>query len=227
MRAEKLTSKVIPLFLPHSSTSTATNKTGSWRYFRPCYDEKTSPCSAACPLGEDIAQIEMLVGQKSLLPAWEILVKKNPLPATCGRVCFHHCEEACNRGRLDEPVAIRHLERFIGDAAIHVQPAPELKVLADNGKTVAIAGAGPAGLGAAYFLARLGYRCEVFEARPEAGGILRWGIPTYRLPQDMIDKFQKAGEKKGGSRFIHIFASCTTGWGASADMSVKIARLAV
>jgi NADPH-dependent glutamate synthase beta subunit-like oxidoreductase len=188
MNAAKTPPKIIPLFLPHSTTSTDINKTGSWRYVRPRYDEKTSPCSAACPLGEDIARIELLVSQKSYRQAWETVLKENPFPATCGRVCFHNCEGACNRGQFDEPVAIHHLERFLGDTAIYAQPVPEIETLPDNHIKIAIAGAGPAGLAAAYFLARLGYRCEVFEARSEAGGILRWGIPQYRLPQEILQK---------------------------------------
>jgi len=188
MTAEKPSQKEIPLFLPHSSTSTDINKTGSWRYVRPYYDEKTAPCSAACPLGEDIARIEMLISQKSFLEAWETVLIENPFPATCGRVCFHPCEGACNRSQFDDPVAIRLLERFLGDTAIYAQQFPETSTLPDTGKKIAIAGAGPAGLGAAYFLARLGFRCEVFESQPEAGGILRWGIPRYRLPQDILQK---------------------------------------
>jgi len=178
----------IPLFLPHSSTSTAANKTGSWRYVRPVYDEKTSPCSAACPAGEDIARIEMLLSRTLIQEACETILEENPFPAVCGRVCFHNCEGACNRGQMDDPVAIQQLERFIGDAAISKTEIPQIKTLPGNGKKVAIAGSGPAGLGAAYFLARLGFACEVFEAASEPGGILRWGIPTYRLPRGVLQK---------------------------------------
>ncbi|MEJ2731208.1 MAG: FAD-dependent oxidoreductase [Deltaproteobacteria bacterium] len=178
----------IPLFLPHSSTSTAANKTGSWRYVRPVYDEKTSPCSAACPAGEDIARIEMLLSRNLIQEAWETILEENPFPAVCGRVCFHNCEGSCNRGQMDEPVAIHQLERFIGDAAISTTEIPEIKTLPGNGKKVAIVGSGPAGLGAAYFLVRLGFACEVFEAASEPGGILRWGIPTYRLPRGVLQK---------------------------------------
>lgn len=176
----------IPLFVPHSSASTEINKTGSWRYVRPVYDEKTSPCSAACPAGEDIARVEMLVTQKLIPQAWETILDENPFPAVCGRVCFHNCEGACNRGQMDEAVAIHHLERFVGDTAIFSEYTPKMKTLPGNGKTLAIAGSGPAGLAAAYFLARLGYRCEIFEAQSEPGGILRWGIPSYRLPHDVL-----------------------------------------
>jgi len=180
----------LPLFIPHSSTSTAQNKTGSWRFFHPKYEEKTAPCSAACPLGQDIARIEMLAARRLFKDAWHLILEENPLPAVCGRVCFHPCERACNRGRLDAPVAVRHLERYLGDAAA----AKEWPANLDNGllqdardKRIAIAGAGPAGLSAAYFLARLGYCCDVYEARAKPGGLLRFGIPAYRLPRDVLD----------------------------------------
>ena len=242
MTARRPTQKPIPLFLPHSSTSTDINKTGSWRYVRPYYDEKTSPCSAACPLGEDIARIEMLTSQKSFLQACETILKENPFPATCGRVCFHHCEAACNRSQFDDPVAIHQLERFLGDTAIYAQKPPEITMLPDNGKKVAVAGAGPAGLGAAYFLACLGYRCEVFESRPEAGGILRWGIPRYRLPQDILQKEIKRIESLGitihchtplSAEMLETFKSrydalfCGWGYGRAIDLKIEGAQKAI
>jgi NADPH-dependent glutamate synthase beta subunit-like oxidoreductase/Pyruvate/2-oxoacid:ferredoxin oxidoreductase delta subunit len=238
----KPSQKVTPLFLPHSSVSTAINKTGLWRYVRPRFVEKTSPCSAACPLGEDIARIELLVSQKAFLQAWETIIKENPFPATCGRVCFHHCEGACNRSQFDDPVAIHHLERFLGDTAIYAQPAPEIKTLPDNGKKVAIAGGGPAGLAAAYFLVCLGYRCDVFEAQPEAGGILRWAIPRYRLPQNILQEEIKRLESLGitihsrtpvspemleafKSRYDALF--CGWGHGRAIDLKIEGAQKAI
>ena len=178
----------IPLFLPHSSASTELNKTGSWRYVHPLYDEKTAPCSAACPIGEDIARIELLVSQNLIAEASQTIVIENPFPAICGHVCFHPCENACNRAELDAPIAIHHLERFVGDTLLAESPPAAAKPLPSNGKKVAIAGGGPAGLGAAYFLSLLGYGCEVFEASSAPGGILRWGIPAYRLPQEILEK---------------------------------------
>jgi NADPH-dependent glutamate synthase beta subunit-like oxidoreductase len=177
----------IPLFIPHSSTSTLANKTGSWRFFHPKFDEKTAPCSSACPLGQDIARIEMLTSWGLLKDAWQTILNENPFPAICGRVCFHPCESACNRANMDEPIAIHHLERFLGDTAISDRRKAHFNMKPANGKKVAIAGAGPAGLAAAYFLTRLGYRCEVFEARSEPGGLLRWGIPAYRLPRRILN----------------------------------------
>ena len=178
----------IPLFIPHSSTSTKANKTGSWRFFHPKFDEKTAPCSAACPLGQDIARIEMLTSWGLLKDARQTILNENPFPAICGRVCFHPCESACNRANMDEPIAIHHLERFLGDTAISDGRKAHFNMKPANGKKVAIAGAGPAGLAAAYFLTRLGYGCDVFEARSEPGGLLRWGIPAYRLPRRILNK---------------------------------------
>jgi NADPH-dependent glutamate synthase beta subunit-like oxidoreductase len=179
--------KELPLFIPHSHTSTAMNKTGSWRFFYPAYDDKTAPCSAACPLGQDIARIEMLTSSGLLEAAWQLILTENPFPAVCGRVCFHPCESACNRGGLDAPVAIHNLERFLGDTALSKAKTPDPIVSPARDQKVAIAGAGPAGLSAAYFLTRMGYRCEVFEADSMPGGMLSQGIPGYRLPRKVLD----------------------------------------
>ena len=151
----KKSNQDIPLFIPRSTASSAENKTGSWRYFRPLYEEKTAPCSAACPVGEDIPRIEMLIRQGLFEKAWETILEENPFPSICGRVCFHPCESACNRGEYDQPVAIHRLERLIGDKALMPEKKSEQKPAAINGKKIAIAGAGPAGLAAAYFLSRL------------------------------------------------------------------------
>jgi len=173
-------------FIPRSSTTTESNKTGSWRFLQPRYDEKTAPCSAACPAGEDIARLEMLVAQGLFKEAWETILQENPFPGVCGRVCFHPCEGVCNRGAFDEPIAIHTLERFVADTAMRYGLQPERIRLAPKSERVAVVGAGPSGLAAAYFLARLGYGCEVFEARSEPGGLLRWGIPPYRLPVSVL-----------------------------------------
>ena len=179
--------KELPLFIPHSSTSTAVNKTGSWRFFHPKYEEKTAPCAAACPVGQDIPRIEMLVSRGQYKDAWRMILDENPFPAVCGRVCFHPCEVACNRAHFDESIAVHHLERFLGDTAISGQLKPEFDIKPSTGQKIAIAGAGPAGLAAAYFLVRLGYECDVFEAAAKPGGLLRWGIPAYRLPREILE----------------------------------------
>jgi NADPH-dependent glutamate synthase beta subunit-like oxidoreductase len=201
--------KQLPLFIPHSSISTAVNKTGSWRFFHPKYEEKTAPCSAACPAGQDIPRIEMLASRGQLKDAWQTILNENPFPAICGRVCFHPCEGACNRANMDDPIAIHHLERFLGDAAIAGEFTADLDPRPSTGKKVAIAGAGPAGLAAAYFLTRLGYGCDVFEAASEPGGLLRWGIPAYRLPRNILD-YEIRRIENAGVR-IHCESAVTEG----------------
>ncbi len=193
----KKTNEDLPLFIPRSFKSSAENKTGSWRYFRPFYEEKTAPCSTACPVGEDIPRIELLVRQGLIQKAWETILEENPFPSICGRVCFHPCETACNRGEYDQPIAIHRLERVIGDQALKQGSKSALQPLAANGKKAAIVGAGPAGLAAAYFLNRLGFGCDIFEAEAAPGGLLRWGIPGYRLPEDILNREIARVEKQG------------------------------
>ena len=182
----------IPLFISQSTISTEVNNTGTWRFVRPIYQEKTAPCSQACPAGQDIPRIEMLAKSGMFEQAWQTILLENPLPAVCGRVCFHPCERACNRQDFDEAVAVHCLERFIGDKAIAENyPVPDPSELEASAprifdKHIAIAGSGPAGLSAAWFLSRLGYRCTIFEADIKPGGLLRWGIPEYRLPKRVL-----------------------------------------
>lgn len=187
----------IPLFISRSNITTEVNKTGSWRFMRPKYDEKTAPCGAACPVGEDIPRIEMLISQGLFKDALETTLEENPFPSVCGHVCFYPCENACNRAELDESIAIHSLERFLGDNLSLKGINPYIEKLPSNGKKVFIAGAGPAGLAAAYFLVRLGYTCDVFEAKKEPGGILRWGIPVYRLPEKLLKNEIKRIEDLG------------------------------
>ena len=182
MAGSKASKHVVPIFMPRSHTSTEANKTGSWRFLRPRYDEKTAPCSAACPAGEDIARIEMLTAQGLFKEAWETILKENPFPAVCGRVCFHPCGSVCNRGEFDAPVAVHVMERFLAETALRYDLKPLLDRVPAKKEKIAVVGAGPSGLSAACFLNRLGYSCDVFEAASEPGGILRWGIPEYRLP---------------------------------------------
>jgi 2-oxoacid:acceptor oxidoreductase delta subunit (pyruvate/2-ketoisovalerate family) len=170
------------LFMPKTYQTTEGNKTGSWRFLKPRYEEKSSPCSATCPAGEDIAMIEMLAAQGLFKEAWETILRENPLPGICGRVCFHPCEGMCNRKDFDSPLAIHTLERFLADTASRNDLKPSLKKLPPQKEKIAIIGAGPAGLSAGWFLNLLGYACDIYEASSEAGGILRWGIPEYRLP---------------------------------------------
>ncbi len=187
----------IPLIISQSTISTEANKTGFWRYVRPVFVQKTAPCSAACPAGEDIPRIENLVRQGLFKKALETILIENPFPSICGRVCFHTCESVCNRSCFDEAVNIRCIERFLGDEAAAKRLSPAPFKFPPNRKKIAIVGAGPAGLSAAWFLSLLGYACDVFESEQAAGGILRWGIPAYRLPAGVlefeIDRIRNSG----------------------------------
>ncbi|MDD4071370.1 MAG: FAD-dependent oxidoreductase [Desulfobacterales bacterium] len=180
-------SEKVPLLIPQSRGFTDENKTGFWRFVRPCYENKTAPCSTACPAGEDISRIEMLASRGLFKQAWETILQENPFPAVCGRVCFHPCENSCNRKELDQAVSINRLERFLADTAFQDGSVPALTNLPPNGKSIAVIGAGPAGLSAAWFLSRLGYTCDVYEATSSPGGLLRWGIPGYRLPEGVLN----------------------------------------
>jgi NADPH-dependent glutamate synthase beta subunit-like oxidoreductase/ferredoxin len=188
------------LLLSRSTQTTRNNRTGDWRFVRPIFEDKTAPCSVACPVGEDIPRIEMLAARGQFRQAWEAVMQENPFPATCGRVCFHPCEGACNRSEFDAPLAIHHVERYLGEHALKENLMPPVRPAKANGKRVAIVGAGPSGLSAAYFLTNLGYQCHVYEAQEEAGGLLRWGIPEYRLPLRIL-----AGETSRLERLgVHV-----------------------
>ena len=166
--------------------SSKANHTGSWRTMRPEYVDRLPPCNAACPAGEDIQGWLFHAESGDYENAWRALTANNPLPAIMGRVCYHPCEGACNRGQVDTAVGINSVERFLGDLAIakgwQFTP-PEM----ETGKRVLVVGAGPAGLSAAYHLRRAGHTVVLRDAGPMAGGMMRFGIPKYRLPRDVID----------------------------------------
>jgi len=163
------------------------NKTGTWRTQRPFYEDKTPPCSAACPAGNDIVGFIQKITQEDFEGAWNIIKEENPFPGVCGRVCFHPCESRCNRGSFDEPIAIHALERFVADFASHLNKKTG-KVGEKRKEKVAIIGSGPAGMSCAFHLARLHYDVTVFESFSLAGGMLRMGIPSYRLPRNVLDR---------------------------------------
>jgi len=163
------------------------NKTGAWRSQRPFYEDKTPPCSAACPVGNDIVAFIQKIALRDFEGSWNVIKEENPFPGICGRVCFHPCEAKCNRGKYDEPIAIHALERFVADLASNLNEKIEKVPGARKGK-IAIIGSGPAGLGCAYHLARLQYDVTVFESSSSTGGMLRMGIPSYRLPRDVLDQ---------------------------------------
>jgi NADPH-dependent glutamate synthase beta subunit-like oxidoreductase len=168
--------------------SSRANHTGSWRTERAVYVDRLPPCNNACPAGENIQAwlYEAEEGEGGYERAWRKLVEENPLPAIMGRVCYHPCETACNRGQLDEAVGIHSVERFLGDEAIRQGWQIELDA-EPSGKRVLVVGAGPSGLSAAYQLTRLGHAVTIHEAGPMAGGMMRFGIPQYRLPRDVLD----------------------------------------
>ena len=167
-----------------SDRSTRANRTGSWKYIRPIYQDKVAPCNHACPAGMDIEAAMNLVREGQADQAADLLLRENPFPATTGRVCDRPCETACNRAKFDEAVSIRAVERVLGTIALE-RPLPE-PAAAPRAETVGIVGAGPAGLSAAWQLAGLGYRVTLYEAREEPGGVLRYGIPEYRLPRAVL-----------------------------------------
>jgi 2-oxoacid:acceptor oxidoreductase delta subunit (pyruvate/2-ketoisovalerate family) len=162
------------------------NHTGSWRTSRPLYVDRLPPCNNACPAGENIQAWLSHAESGDYETAWRTLTQDNPLPAIMGRVCYHPCETACNRAQIDTAVGINSVEQFLGDQAIRhgwalAPPA------AESGRRVLVVGAGPSGLSAAYHLRRMGHAVEIHEAGPFAGGMMRFGIPKYRLPRDVLD----------------------------------------
>lgn len=170
-----------------AGTIALVNKTGSWRYLRPVSEEKMPPCNNACPAGNNIQGFIRLVSEEKYLDAWRLIKETSPLPGVCGRVCPHPCERECNRGKYDEAMSIHALERMVADYAFKKKASDGAKI--STGKErVAIIGSGPAGLSCAYFLAKEGYQVTVLEALPEVGGMLRVGIPKYRLPRKILDK---------------------------------------
>jgi len=162
------------------------NQTGSWRTERPVYIDRLPPCNHACPAGENIQSWLHHAESGDYENAWRALTADNPLPAVMGRVCYHPCETACNRAQIDEAVGINSVERFLGDEAIRLDwrfaPPPAL-----SHKRVLVVGAGPSGLSAAYHLRRMGHAVEIHEAGPFAGGMMRFGIPKYRLPREVLE----------------------------------------
>jgi NADPH-dependent glutamate synthase beta subunit-like oxidoreductase len=160
------------------------NKTGSWRTERPVYLDRLPPCNHACPAGENIQAWLGHAEEGDYEAAWRQIMEDNPLPATMGRVCYHPCEGACNRIDLDEAVGINSIERFLGDQALmhewQIEPGTAI------GKRVMIVGAGPAGLSAAFHLRRFGHEVTIFDANPQAGGMIRYGIPKYRMPREKL-----------------------------------------
>src|SRR3984893_5999187 len=161
--------------------------TGNWRAIPPVYRDKMPPCNNACGTNEKIQGYLDLVKRGKYLDAYALIKEDMPFPSVTGRVCYHPCEQACNRGPYDEAISIRAVERFLGDLG-QALPRDVVQAGPSNGKKVAIVGSGPAGHSAAYQLARLGYAVTILEKSPKAGGLNRGGIPDWVLPQDVLDR---------------------------------------
>lgn len=166
--------------------SSLANHTGSWRTERPQYVDRLPPCNNACPAGENCQAWLYHAEEGNYRAAWDEIMRNNPLPAIMGRACYHPCETSCNRASLDSAVNIHAVERFLGDLAIKegwtvTVDAPP------TGKKVLVVGAGPSGLAAAYHLARMGHTVTIKDTGPVAGGMMRFGIPAYRLPRDVVN----------------------------------------
>jgi NADPH-dependent glutamate synthase beta subunit-like oxidoreductase len=172
--------------IPVSYGSTEEIETGRWSSLKPQALVMTPPCQEACPLGTDIPLFLHLVDQGKYAEALSTILVENPFPGVCGRVCYHPCEVSCNRAQYDEAVSIQVLERFVSSiTSEHIYIHTDASI---NPKGIAIIGSGPAGLSCAYFLALLGHHPTIFEAKKEPGGVMRWGIPQFRLPKSALKK---------------------------------------
>lgn len=175
-----------PFAITLDPATSLTNQTGTWRTMRPVYVRNLPPCNNACPAGENVQAWLALAEEGRYEAAWRKILEDNPMPAVTGRVCYHPCEGACNRAQLDSAVNIHAVERFLGDLAnerswdVPVDVPP-------SGKRVLVIGAGPAGLSCGYHLRRRGHQVVIRDAGPRAGGMMRYGIPRYRLPRKALD----------------------------------------
>ena len=173
--------------IPISYGSTEVIETGKWGYQKPQTIFMTPPCQEACPTGINIPQFLYLSNEKRQEEALLTILRENPFPGVCGRVCFHPCEANCNRAQYDESVSIHEMERYVSD--VREYEIQDIQPLSNkDSRKVAVVGAGPAGLSCAYFLSILGHQVTLFEAKKEPGGVMRWGIPEYRLPKSILRK---------------------------------------
>jgi len=176
----------LPLGLALDLRKVVPYKTGSWRTLMPVNIMQIPPCNHGCPAGNDIRGFLRVLAEKNdYEEAWHVLTRNNPFPATCGRVCPHPCETDCNRRDFDTPVAINSAERCVGDYGLE-QNLEHKKLISERKEKVAIVGSGPAGLSCAFHLAKRGFQVKIFEANSEPGGWMRYGIPSYRLPNYIL-----------------------------------------
>ena len=161
------------------------NRTGSWRFLKPIYEDKIPACQNACPAGNDIEGWIRLLKEGEPEKAFWHLKREQPFPSILGRVCFKFCQGACNRAPHGGSIMIRELERFIGEQVPASVPNPGLPDY--HGKSLVVIGSGPAGMSAAYFSRMVGFRVTILEAYPSPGGLLRYGIPAYRLPRSILN----------------------------------------
>ena len=176
----------LPLGLVLDLRKVVPYKTGSWRTLMPINIAHTPPCNNACPAGNDIRGfLRVLAEKKDYEQAWHILTRTNPFPAVCGRVCPHPCEGGCNRRDFDEPLAINCSERAVGDYGLE-NNLQHKKLIDTRKEKVAVIGSGPAGFSCAFHLAKRGFQVKIYEANSEPGGMMRYGIPSYRQPNYIL-----------------------------------------
>ena len=160
--------------------------------------DEEAPCIVACPIRQDARDYVQLIARGRFSEAMQVVAERNALPSACGRICTHPCETECRRNSIDKPIAIAWLKRFLADGYFNdTTQGKDTQAIIKYPEKIAIIGAGPAGLAAAKDLSLLGYQCTIFEAHPEPGGMLRMGVPTYRLPRDFLDKDMNFIKKLG------------------------------
>jgi 2-oxoacid:acceptor oxidoreductase gamma subunit (pyruvate/2-ketoisovalerate family) len=170
-------------FLEGAGAAKPVLKTGQWATEQPHRQQMIPPCNHICPAGNDVQGFLAALAREDPDMALEILLRSTPFPSICGRACPAPCMESCNRIEIDGAVNVREMERYAGDHGnVRLEP------LAERDELIAVVGSGPAGLAAAYHLARFGYHVKIFESDPEIGGLLRTGIPEFRLPEELVDR---------------------------------------
>jgi 2-oxoacid:acceptor oxidoreductase delta subunit (pyruvate/2-ketoisovalerate family) len=172
---------------PASLGKMSVNKTASWRNAEPYYEDKAAPCNLSCPAGTNVVDFIHLLGESKYEEGLRLILNTNPFPGVCGRVCPHPCEAECNRGNMGGKVNVHMLERYLADSGFDLDLKPDF-IAGEKSQSVGVIGAGPAGLSCAYQLARRGYPVTIYDALQEPGGMMRLGIPDYRLPKAVLQR---------------------------------------